>query len=256
MKKISILFTTAFCLFAQENDALRIDSVSAHADSVLQSPQEITENEISDEIFLEEIDSAAFENPFVIEDAFTVEKNDAKIHKIVFVGIQSGEIPELRDTFEEMVRTHLGREINAEFIPKEFSMRVCRKLFLNNKIVIDSVFFEELKKHELQNTIVLLIDVEEYRVAAVRRAIFGAGAGIEGKLKANYLFYDANTQKELFFARASSVSTIKKGLVFWHSLESRVNISSDDIKKINADLLKNVVAQGFDMLEIAVSLRK
>lgn len=249
MKKFLILFSAAL-LFAQELDVLPDTVASQEDDTVAQTgntdslPLETADTEIH----VEGIDTVNF------TDTAYAETGGAKIHKIIFMGIQTNEIPELRNTFEDMIRAQFILEPNIDLIPKDISARISRKLFHGKKIVIDSVFFEELEKYELQNTIVLLIDVEEYYIKAVRR--FGFGAGIEGKLKANYLFYDAAEKKELFLAKASSSSVIKKGFIFWHSLESKVTVSAQDIKKINADLLNDIVEQGFDMLEIAVSLKK
>jgi len=246
MKKILIIFAAAFFLFAQESEtppagaAQTADAEGQIIDTALQQPQ-TAEDEISTE---KAADTAGFAQA-------NVEK---KVYQIFFAGIQVGQAPEIRDKFADMIRTQLDRESNIDFVPKEISARICRKLFLDKKITINSIFFDELEKYDLQNTIVLLVDIEEYYIKAVRR--FFIGAGVEGKLKANFLFYDAVARRELFLAKASSVSVVKKGLIGWHSLETRVNISSSDIKKINSDLLKDVVEQGFDMLEIAISFKK
>jgi len=248
MKKFLIIFTAAFFLFAQENETAPADATQTvdesalqATDTVSQAPQ-ITEDEISAQ------DTVA--DTTAIAQA-SVEK---KVYRIFFAGIQVEQAPEIRDRFADMIRTQLDRESNIDFVPKEVSARICRKLFLDKKITVNSAFFEELEKYELQNTIVLLVDIEEYSIKAVRRLLIGAG--VEGKLKANFLFYDAAARGELFLAKASSVSLVKKGLVWWHSLETRISVSSSDIKKINADLLKDVVEQGFDMLEIAISFKK
>jgi len=245
MKKKLIMFVAAFFLFAQENDTLpagvaqTADTGAQIIDMALQ-PQ-IAEDEVSAE---QAADTTGFAQT----------NGEKKVYTIFFAGVQVGQAPEIREKFADMIRTQLDRESNIDFVPKEISARICRKLFLDRKITINSTFFDELEKYELQNTIVLLVDIEEYSIKAVRR--FVVGAGIEGKLKANFLFYDAAARRELFLAKASSVSVVKKGLVWWHSLETRVNISSSDIKEINSDLLKGVVEQGFDMLEIAISFKK
>ena len=245
MKKfIIILIALGFVLFAQEPEEEGVLPLEPEeAEEIASQDFEEQEQEVQEE--QEEQDIA--ESP-----ADTAE--DFVVNRIFFLGIQTGQIPELRETFEDMVRSQFGREINIGFVPKEVSARISRKLFSDKKAIIDSALFEELRKHELENVIVLLIDVDEYGIKPIRR--FVVGAGVEGKLKAAYLFYDANTGKELFLAKASSTSLVKKGQIWWHSLESRVNISTDDIKKINADLLRTIVEQGFDMLEFAISLRK
>jgi len=234
-------------LFAQENGNLPID-VAQPTDENVQATDTVS------------VQPQIAENEIPIEDtvgdtAKLAESNDEKkIYLIFFAGIQVGQAPEIRDRFADMIRTQLDRESNIDFVPKEVSARISRKLFLDKKITINSAFFDELEKYDLQNTIVLLVDIEEYSIKAARRYLIGAG--VEGKLKASFLFYDAAARRELFLAKASSVSVVKKGLIWWHSLETSINISSDDIKKINADLLNDVVGQGFDMLEIAISFKK
>jgi hypothetical protein len=249
MKKFLIIFIAAFFLFAQDNETLP-DTQTVNADvqadtqtidTVQQQPQ-IAENEI------------AVEEPSADTAEIAETNTEKKIYLIFFAGIQVGQAPEISERFEDMIRTQLDRESNIDFVPKDVSVRICRKLFLDKKITINTAFFDELEKYNLKNTIVLLVDIEEYSIKVVRR--FLIAAGVEGKLKANFLFYDTNMRKELFLAKASSISVVKKGLVGVHSPETRINISSADIIKINDHLLKDVVEQGFNMLEIAISFKK
>jgi hypothetical protein len=252
MKKILIIFATAFLLIAQDTDTLPSDSTLQITDTTLLATQDTVDISVEtiDTTDAEAVDTADVNDLVLNANA----KDSIKVNKILFMGIQVGEIPELRNTLEDMIRTQLGREVNVEFIPKEVSLRICRKLFMERKILINSAFFDELEKYELQNTVVLLIDVSEYSIKKVRRFVFGAG--VEGKLKADYLFYDAKDKKELFFAKASSTFTVKKEPIFWNTLDSKIIISTAEIQKINDYLLKDIVGQGFDMLEIAISLRK
>jgi len=246
MKKFLILFASSFLLFAQEPDVLPALETPPIEDSV-----ELVEVENVDTAAVADTVDIAVADSVITETAV---KNVARTHNVLFMGVQSGEIPEIRETFENMIRTKFGRESNVAFIGKDVSTRISKTLFLGRKTVIDSVFFAELEKRKLQNSIVLLIEIDEYYIKAVRK--YGVLGAIEGKLRVNYLFYDAAVKKELFFANVASTAVEKKGLIFWHSPQTKIPVGAFDVKRINEKLLGDIVEQGFGMLEFAISLRK
>lgn len=237
MKRILTIFLAAFFVFAQdETQTDGSEVLQAQIDTAQQIAETTEEADTTAEIAGETADTAVAR------------------HRIFFMGVQTGDIPELRATLEDMVRTRWGSTENIDFVNPNISARVIRKLFYDGRIVIDPSFFDELEKNGLQNTIVLLINIDEYSVKPVRRLIIGAG--VEGKLKADFLFYDAATGRQLFAAKLSSVSLVKKTPIFWRSVSERVVISADDLKKINSDLLNDIVRQGFETMKIAVSSKK
>lgn len=232
MKRFFAILLTMVFVFAQDDET--------QADTTEQIEQTI---EIADADTVQAIEE-------VVDDVV----DSVVKHRIFFTGIQTGDIPELRVTLENMIRTRWGRERNIDFISENTVAQINRKLFFDGKIVVDSALFAELEKHNLQNSIVLLISADEYSVKPVRR--FMVGAGIEGKLRADFLFYDVASQRVLFAAKLSSTSLVKKPPVFWRSLQERVHISAEDLNRINTNLLNNIVEQGFETMKIAVSSRR
>ena len=227
MKRIFAIFLAAFFAFAQDVNEFLL----TEADTVEQIA-EITEE-------TESVSTVAVEN---------------RSFRIFFTGIQTGDIPELRTTLENMIRTRFSSSDNIDFVNETVSARIIHNFFSGRRIVVDSLFFDELEKRGLGNTVVMLINVDEYSINPVRR-IF-VGAGVEGKLRANILFYDVEARRVLFAAKLSSSYLVKKPPIFWRSLSERVAISADDRRKINSELLDDIVRQSFESMILAVSSKK
>jgi hypothetical protein len=175
------------------------------------------------------------------------------LQNVFFVGLQIGNLPELRDRFEDMIRSRWGMESNIRFVPRDQTLRIIRRAFQDRAVEVDPTLFNELRKHNLQNSIALLVSVEEYSIQPVRRRLIGGNA--EGRLDARFLFYDVAQERAILVTQTSSVSRIKKGLIWWRSPSDRVHITAADRMKINTELLEDAVAKGFDMMKIAVSLK-
>jgi hypothetical protein len=235
MKKIlslSTIFSAAFLLFAQD------EGVNLPAPN----------NDVSEQVLQIDNDFPQ-EN---VEEQETQPQN-AVVHDIFFVGLQTGDIPELRDRFEDMIRLRWGTESNVRFVSKEQTQRIRRRAFSDKAVEASPAFFNELRKHGLENSIVLFIFIEEHSIKPVRRLLF-AGR-VEGRLGARLLFYDAAQEKAMLVTRTSSVSQIKKGFIGFKSPTERVHITASDKMKINAELLEDAVTNGFGMMKIAVSLK-
>jgi len=242
MKKITAIFLTVFLLFAQDNAPVADDILPQALDTLETQAQ--TES-IEDTASAQTVDTA---------DSTVSAQTGAAVSKIFFIGVQTGDIPELRETFDDMIRTKWGTESGVEFVSKDVSMRIRRKLFSDKRIYVDSLLFAELRKHNLENTVLLLVSVNEYSISAVRNLlVFGE---VEGKMDVGFVFYDVSNKKELFVTHTSGVSKIKKGLIGFKSPRERVNINAGDRRKINSELLDYAVKNGFDMMKIAVSLKK
>jgi len=177
----------------------------------------------------------------------------AIVHDVFFVGLQTGNAPEIRDRFEDMVRSRWGTESSIRFIPREQTLRILRRTFLDGAVEVDPTLFNELRKHGLENSIALLITVEEYSVKPVRR--LGIIGEAEGRLGVRFLFYDVAHERALLVTRTLSVSRIRKTVLGWRPPSARVHITASDRVQINAELLEDAVAKGFDMMKIAVSLK-
>jgi hypothetical protein len=258
MKKSLIIFLAICFVFAQVEE-----NVQAEIDSI--APSEVTDTiqqiaEIDTTQGTEKADSIDIKSDSLLTVADTNEVSDTTdtadtVKTIIFfAGVQTGDIPELRETLENAIRKQWSLESNTNFVNPSATARILRKLFNNGKIVIDSTFYTELAKQALENSVILLIDVDNYSVKPVRRLL--VGAGVEGKLKADFLFFDAASRKPLFAAKLSSTALVKKTPIWWRSLQERVTISAEDLRNINSDLLDDIIKQGFEAMKIAVSSKK
>lgn len=251
MKHLFTLFAAAFLIFAQDTTVTAIDTTADSTTTSADTNQIIDGSDLIDTTS----DTNLVASDTTVVPADSADSADSVVnYRIFFAGVQTGDIPELRQKLEDMIRTRWRTASNISFVNPTVSARIVGKMFADGDIVADSLFFAELTKQKLGNTVVLLIRVDEYSVNPVRRMLFGAG--VEGKLKADFLFFDVASQQELFAAKLSSISIVKKAPIGWHSPKERVHVSTDDLKTINSELLDDIVEQGFEAMKIAVSSKK
>jgi hypothetical protein len=255
MKKFTAIFLTAFLLFAQDDLPLppATDDVLPPAQTAATETQaqiEPVENTQTAQTVPDTTDTNV-----AIDTAQTpLAKTVVTVKKIFFVGLQTGDIPEIREKLDDIIRTKWGTESDVDFVSKDLTIKIRRKLFLDRKVFVDSLLFAELQKYNLENTILLFISVDNYSIKAVRnRLIFGE---IEGKMDVTFTYYDVLNKKELFVTQTNAASKIKKGMIWWKTPQERVNINANDRRNINEELLNYTVEKGFDMMKIAISLKK